>query len=301
MELRQLRYFVTAVELGSISKAADACRVAQPSMSQQLSVLEHTLGVRLLERSSRGVTTTEQGERILDHARMILRESENLRAKLFPDQSLQGTLRIGAIPTIAPYVITTLVSELNKQLPQIAIELVEDQTQVLVQRLGQNEISCAIVSDVHLKDRKTWSIQLKELFQEPIVLALPERHPLATRRKRPSVEEIDAEELIYLKEGHCLLDQTLKVCRVKQPGQRLKCDQLETALTMVAAGVGVAVVPKLATLRHPMQGLVIRPFSPPQPTRMVGLMRKRSSGASQLVDRLIDIMDHIDFGNVEKT
>lgn len=104
-----------------------------------------------------------------------------------------------------------------------------------------------------------------------------------------------SDELIYLKEGHCLLDQTLKVCRFKQPGQRLKCDQLETALTMVSAGVGIAVVPELAAKHHPMQGLTIRHFAEPQPTRMVGLMRKRSGGSSQLVDGLLEILDHIDF------
>lgn len=299
MELRQLRYFVTAVELGSISQAAAACRVAQPSMSQQIAVLEHTLGIRLLKRSSRGVRPTKDGERILDHVRKILKESDELRAEISNRESMRGVLRIGIIPTIAPYIIVDLLTELNQQHPMLSIELVEDQTQVLVERLGRDDIHGAIVSDVHLKDRKIWSLQLKELFHEPIVLAIPEQHPLARRRKLPRVDEIDPEELIYLKEGHCLLDQTLKVCRFKQPGQRLKCDQLETALAMVSAGVGIAVVPELATKRHAMKGLVIKRFSQPQPTRMVGLMHKRSSGGSHLVDGLLEILGQIDFGSTE--
>lgn len=285
MELRQLRYFVTAVEMGSISKAAEACRVAQPSLSQQISALEDELGVQLLERSSRGVRPTTAGERVLERARKMLLEGEALQADLNDaGRDLRGTLRMGVIPTVAPYLIKDLLAELRVTYPGLDLELVEDRTQVLIERLSKGEIECAVVSDVRVKDAKTWSVRVDELYHEPLVVALPEGHVLARRRSRPHPQEIQSEELIYLKEGHCLLDQTLKVCRVKSPDQRMKCDQLETALAMVSAGAGVAVVPQRAAERYSMPNVVVRPFAEPQPTRMIGLMRRRSGGLSPLAE-----------------
>ncbi|GAA5497318.1 hydrogen peroxide-inducible genes activator [Rubritalea halochordaticola] len=285
MELRQLRYFVTAVEMGSISKAAEACRVAQPSLSQQISALEHELGVQVLERSSRGVRPTPEGEKVLEHARKMLLEGETLQAELSGlGKEIRGSLRMGVIPTVAPYLIGELLLELKQNYPGLDLELVEDRTQVLIERLSKGDIECAVVSDIRVKDAKTWSVRVDELYHEPLVAALPAKHVLARRRAKPKPEEINAEELIYLKEGHCLLDQTLKVCRVKAPDQRIKCDQLETALAMVDAGAGIAIVPQRAAERYHFPNVVVRSFAEPQPTRMIGLMRRRSGGLSPLAE-----------------
>ncbi len=294
MELRQLRYFVTALELKSISKAAHACHIAQPSMSQQIAALENELGVTLLNRSSRGVTSTPAGERILEQARSILIAADHLEQSARQQQPLTGILRIGIIPTIAPFIISKLIQTMKELHPMLDLEIIEDQTSALVQAFGRNEIECAIVSDVKLKDRKTWSISLKELTHEPLLLALPHTHRLATQKKAPSVNNIPPDELIHLKDGHCLMDQVLKACRLKRQDAHLKCDQLDSALAMVSAGAGIAVVPELATHRHKeIEGVTIRKFCAPEPSRVISLMLHRNDKNALISQRLIDALSGI--------
>ncbi len=294
MELRQLRYFVSAVETGSITAAAKVCHVAQPSLSQQIRSLEEELGETLLHRLARGVTPTASGKRVFDHACRVLAASTDLTNEFETESTeLSGSISLGIIPTIAPYLIPPLLTELRTDFPNIDLDISEDQTAQLIRRVAEDEIEFAIVSDISPADKTLWSLEIRELFHEPLVLAAPEQHPLARQRAKPRPEELVPEELIYLKNGHCLLDQTLRACRMKHPSQRLNCDQLETALAMVAAGMGLAIIPKLATTRPRPDGIVIRSFADPAPTRVVSLMRRRSRKPSPRAEALVQCLQQI--------
>ena len=253
MELRQLRYFVSAVETGSMTSAARACHVAQPSLSQQIKALEDEIGETLLHRLPRGVRPTANGKRVFDHACKVLAASNDLRREFMDEsQPLVGSVTLGIIPTIAPYLIPPLLNELHKQYPDIDLDISEDQTLGLIKRVAEDEIEIAIVSDIATTDKAQWSLEIRELFHEPLLLAMHASHPLAKQRKKPRPHELKPEELIYLKHGHCLLDQTLQACRIKHPNQRLNCDQLETALAMVAS----------ATPRAASSSITFRPRLP---------------------------------------
>lgn len=294
MELRQLRYFVSTVETGSMTAASKVCRVAQPSLSQQIRLLEEELGETLLHRLPRGVTPTTSGQRVFDHACKVLAASNELTNEFTAvTKPLGGTVSLGIIPTIAPYLIPPLLTELRKDFPGIDLDVSEDQTSELIRRVAQDEIDYAIVSDVSPADKSLWSLEIQVLFHEPLVLAVPEQHPLARKRTKPRPHELKPEQLIYLKNGHCLLDQTLRACRMKHHNQRLSCDQLETALAMVAAGMGLAIIPKLATTLRQTKGVVIRSFADPMPTRVISLMRRRSRKPSPRANAIIQCLQQI--------
>lgn len=295
MELRQLKYFISTVEHGSVTGAAKACHIAQPSISQQLRLLEDELGEVLLKRQARGVSPTDAGLRLLKHARRVLGECEAIEREFHPEtQSLSGTLAIGIIPTIAPYLTPGLVRHLHAHHPDLNIEISEGRTGDLIRQVVADELECAIVSDITASDRKHWSLHVKELFREPLILAAPEGHPLAIQRAAPQAEALNAGEMIFLKDGHCLLDQTLKVCRIKRPDQRLQCDQIETALALVSSGAGVAVVPSLTRRKEKPDGVVFRDFAHPRPTRVISLMRRRMHRATARWEALIACLKEMD-------
>ena len=288
MDIRQLKYFVSTVDHGSVTGAARACHVAQPSISQQLRGLEDELGEVLLKRRSRGVAPTEAGLRLLDRARRVLAEYEAIeREFLSPSDQLMGTLSLGIIPTIAPYLSPSLVKELHARHPGLTIEISEGRTADLIRQVVEDELECAILSDVTAADRKRWSLHVKELFREPLLLAAPENHPLAMQRNAPAASSLPPGEMIFLKDGHCLADQTLKLCRLRNAGQKIQVDQIETALALVSSGAGIAVVPALAQRREIPAGVVLRDFAHPQPTRVISLMRRRSHRTNPRWDALL--------------
>lgn len=294
MELRQLKYFLAAVEHGSVTRAAKACRVAQPSISLQLQALEEELGEVLLKRQARGVSPTAAGLRVVDHARRMLAECEALEREF--DQNgggLAGSLAMGIIPTIAPYLAPSLVMGLQAKHPALSIEVSEGRTGDLIRQVVADELECAIVSDVTAADRNTWSLLVRELFREPLLLAAPERHPLAMRPEAIRPKDLPADELIFLKGGHCLSEQTLRLCRLEHPCHRLQCDQIETVLALVSSGAGLAVVPSLAARRGPPPGVVFRPFAHPVPTRVITLMRRRAHRPSPRWQALVECLQDL--------
>lgn len=291
MDLRQLEYFTAIVREGSLTEAAKRCRVAQPSLSQQLRALEEELGETLMLRKPRGVEPTAAGRILLEHANRVLEEAQLLRERFTKRREThEGSLVFGMIPTIAPYLLPRLLGPFREAFPMIDVQVREARTSGLIQQVVDGTIEFAILSDVTAQDRKKWSLHVRELFREPLMLAVPVSHPLASAQQAPKPENLLPETLIHLRDGHCLTDRTLKVCRLEKLDPKLECDQLETALAMVAAGMGTAVVPELAVRSRPVPGLAFCRFHDPAPERTISLMKRRAVPLSKAAEELIDLI-----------
>lgn len=294
MDLRQLEYFTAIVKEGSLTEAAKRCRVAQPSLSQQLRALEDELGEALVLRKPRGVEPTAAGLILLEHAHRVLEEARLLRQRFEKRRDThEGTLVFGMIPTIAPYLLPRLLGPFREAFPMIDVQVREARTSGLIQQVVDGSIEFAILSDVTAQDRKKWSLNVRELFREPLMLAVPASHPLASAQQAPKPENLLPETLIHLRDGHCLTERTLKVCRLEKLDQKLECDQLETALAMVAAGMGTAVVPELAVRSHPIPGLVFCRFHDPVPERTISLMKRRAVPLSKAAEEMVDLIKNL--------
>ncbi len=291
MDLKQLRYFKEVVAAGSMSGAARKCGVSQPAISQTMAELESQLGEQLVTRGRLGVVTTDAGRLLLRHAERILMEEDNLLRQFAARGEMQsGTINFGVIPTLAPYLLPLLLSEFHAQHPGITIEVSENRTPDLIRRISEGGMEFAILSDVTPDDQRRFALQTKLLFTEPLLLAAPRQHPLALQDQDPNPSDLDAAELIHLSDGHCLRDQTLQVCQVDHGDRRLQCDQLETALAMVEARLGVAVVPKLAVRDQARTGVTVRPFANPAPSRKVYLLKRKSSKLSKPAEKLVKLL-----------
>ncbi len=288
MDLRQLRYFVETVRTGAISAAARKCKVAQPSLSQQISALESEIGEPLLSRHPRGVEPTAAGELLLHHAERLLEEETKLLEQFRARGEIKsGKILFGIIPTLAPYLIPLLLTDFRRQYPSIEIEVQEALTKQLIKNVVDGTIEFAILSDITAQDKRQHSLQVKELFSEPLMLALPLQHHLAKQENAPKPSDLLAEEIIQLKDGHCLREQTLRVCRFPDSPSKLSCDQLETAISMVESNLGIAIVPKLAIRKRQDSGVIFRNFEKPIPKRRIFLMKRKGTKLSKPAEKLI--------------
>jgi LysR family hydrogen peroxide-inducible transcriptional activator len=291
MDLRQLEYFASIIKEGSLTAAAKRCRIAQPSLSQQLRALEDELGEPLVHRRPRGVEPTAAGRILLEHAARVLEEARLLRERFAQRRdSQQGSVIFGLIPTIAPYLLPKLLGPFREVFPKIDVQVREARTSGLIQLVVDGLIEFAILSDVTAQDQKRWSLHVRELFREPLMLAVPHSHPLALGLPAPRPEQLLPENLIHLRDGHCLTERTLQVCRIDRLDPRLECDQLETALAMVEAGMGISIVPELAVRSRPLPGVAIRPFADPVPERTISLMKRRGAPFSTAASELIRLI-----------
>lgn len=281
MTLQELRYLVAVAEEGQVARAAERCHVGQPTLSTQLKKLEGTLGVQLFERGPRGLTPTAAGAPIIAQARIVLEEVQKLRefARTAQDPMV-GTLRVGVIPTLGPYLLPHLLPAIRKTYPKLRLLLSEHLTAQLLEGLHVHTLDGALLAlpVTHA------GLEVMELFHEPFEVALPAGHPLA-RKKHVQPGDLAHECLLLLEEGHCLRDQALDVCGVakSQAREEVQATSLETLRQMVAAGIGCTLLPRLSTLggARPDKRLIeLRPFASPEPARLVGLVwRARSARA----------------------
>jgi LysR family transcriptional regulator, hydrogen peroxide-inducible genes activator len=244
MEMHQLRYAVAVARLRNFSRAAESCHVSQPSLSQAVAKLEEELGERIFERGRGGVVVTRQGAAFLERARRILDEvSMAMRDAGEAGGGLRGELRVGVLPTIAPYLLPSAVRAFRASHPEMRILLQEDTTASLSRALMDDEIDLAIVSAPVSEPQ----VESTVLFDEELLLALPADHPLA-RRATVSAKMLDDEALLVMKPGHCLGDEVLGFCERHQigGGVAFRSAQLETLFAMVEAGLGISLVPRMA-------------------------------------------------------
>ena len=253
MNLQDLRYLVAAAEYRHFGRAAEACNVSQPTLSSQIRKLERELGVTLLERTNKRVELTPVGSQILTHAREALAHAAHMEAVArAAHDPLVGPLKLGVIPTLAPYLMPLILKPLREAYPRLVIELWEDHTRTLIEGLRNHRLDAALLAT----PPDAPEITEIALFQEPLLAALPPGHRLA--REASVSEKALASELLVLAEGHCLSNQALAACGAKSGQARtalqksMQAATLETLVNLVAAGYGTTLVPALATeaLRH---------------------------------------------------
>ena len=289
MNLRDLQYLVALAETRHFGHAAERCHVSQPTLSAQLRKLEEFLGVSLIERRPRRVGLTPAGEAVVERARRMLRDADDIRALARASQDpLGGQLKLGLIPTLGPYLLPRVAPRIAKALPKLQLMLHEYQTAPLVDRVIQGDLDVAILA----LPADTRGLVTRSLFAEAFVVAMPEHHRLAAR-KRLKAADLAGEKLLLLEEGHCLRDQALEVCaRAGTEEQDFRATSLETLRQMVAAGLGITLLPRLAA-EGPFasaRGLIVRPFSPPAPSRVIGAAWRRSTSRATVIAAVCDII-----------
>lgn len=266
MELHQLRYFVAVAKLGNFSRAAEHCHVSQPSLSQQIQKLERRLGQRLIDRLGKHAVLTEAGRALFDRAVAILTAVEDAEREITDFRREKGRLTIGAIPTIAPYLLPRLVREFSGRYRLVDLILHEDLTGHLLNAAASGDLDIAILAWPVADDR----LHTEVLFTEPLLLALPKGHRLCTKPKI-ALADLREERFIVLDEIHCLGEQILHLCRA-EGCHRLVCRsaQLSTVLALVALGQGISFIPRMAQpAEHQAKAVVFRQLGENTPRRTV--------------------------------
>jgi LysR family hydrogen peroxide-inducible transcriptional activator len=279
MNLRDLSYLVAVAENLHFGKAAATCHISQPTLSMQLKKLEEEIGAQLFERTNKNVLLTPLGHDIVVQARRVLQEVGHMRqiARNGADP-LTGDLRMGVFPTLAPYLLPSLVPKIKSTFPALNLLLVEDKTANLIKQLEDGQLDCALLAVPIDNDR----FVAAKVFVEDFYLAVPAGHPLADRASIAPAE-LENLSLLLLDEGHCLRDQALMVCRAIGAGEAMKfrATSLETLRHMVAGGNAVTLIPHLA-VRHDDPLVRYLPFKKPAPSRTIGLYWRRTSARAAL-------------------
>ncbi|HWY42481.1 MAG TPA: hydrogen peroxide-inducible genes activator [Candidatus Sulfotelmatobacter sp.] len=274
MELHQLRYFCAVADTGSFSRAAEQSHVSQPSLSQQILKLEDELGARLFDRLGRSVRLTELGKTFLPRARAVLHELEAARGDVVEQKdSIAGPVAIGAIPTVAPYLLPRVLTSFSRKFPQVHLTVIEEITPVLLDRLRAGTVDVAVLAlPIRGHEFETFS-----LLTEPLFAVLPQKHKLAQRRSI-SLKDVRKEPFLLLRDGHCFRENAVAACdraRV-HPQVVFESGQFSSLLGLVGAGMGVSLIPQMAMDRKSNCSYV--PISDPEATRTIGavVLRGRS-------------------------
>ncbi len=288
-----LRAFVAVAEKQHFSSAATTLGVSQSTLSQALSALETGLGVQLVERSTRRVFLTAEGRELLSHAQAVI-ESVTAFAAAAAGASdpMQGSIRLGLIPTVAPYVLPTVLAGLAERLPALTLRVIEDQTERLLTGLREGSLDAALIA----LPAETSGITEIPIYDEDFVLALPPRHPLSGKRRVSPTALADL-PLLLLDEGHCLRDQALDVCRkagVHAELANTRAASLATAVQCVSGGLGVTLIPQSAVpVETARSRLELAYFAPPRPGRRIGLVFRSSSGRDGPYRQLAELIGEL--------
>jgi LysR family transcriptional regulator, hydrogen peroxide-inducible genes activator len=270
MEIHQLRYFVAVADEGSFSRAAVKVRVAQPSLSQQIRKLEAEIEQPLFDRLPRSVVLTEAGRCLLDYARQILASIGDARRCVDELKGkIAGDVAVGAIPTIAPYVLPELVVTFQKHYPDVTLHIVEDVTAAISRRVEAGELDVALASTC----QRSPTLRVQRLGSEPLLALVPERHALA-KQTVITLDDLKSQRFLLLHEMHCLSQQVhhLLESRRLHPEVALAGSQLSTIANMVAAEIGVSIVPYMMVKHQAIPGCVSLPFAPPVPERELNVL-----------------------------
>lgn len=274
--LRQLQYLVAVADRRSFRGAAEACHVAQPSLSAQVAQAEAALGVRAFERDRRRVVLTSAGAALVEQARALLVGADELVgvARALADP-YAGTLRVGVIPTVGPYLLPEVAPALRGRFPRLRVLWSEDKTEALVARLQRAELDAVLLA----LDAKIGALPHVVLGRDPFLFAASPAHPLARHRRPLRPEELEGERVLLLDEGHCLRDQALALCaRAGAAESDYRATSLTTLVQMVASGDGVTLLPSLAAaLENRRDSLRLRRFAPQAPGRTLVFAWRRGA------------------------
>ena len=288
--LRQLSYLVELAERLNFRAAAEAQFVTQSTLSAGIKELESVLGVQLVERDKRHVRLTAVGEEVAARARDLLSAATDLaNAARGAAAPLSGPLRLGAIPTIAPYLLPEVLPPLRRAHPALKLYLREDQTGPLLGRLRAGSLDIALIALPY----DTGDLHVRELFKDEFWLVSREGDP-AAREKEISVRNLDTGEILLLEEGHCLRDHAIAACGPRRGAWEAKVEatSLPTLIQMVEGGLGVTLLPEVTLKAGILKGtrLIARPFAAPAPSRTLALAARRTSPRRRDLELLAELM-----------
>jgi len=293
MTLTELKYIVAVAETRHFGRAAGRCHVSQPSLSASVAKLEDELGVKLFERGKRGARLTTAGEEVIAQARRALDEAARVKTVAQQGRNpLKGTLRLGVIHTIAPYLLPDLVASLHRSAPAMPLDIEENTTAALDGLLKAGALDVVVLALPYEES----GILTSPLYDEPFKVIVPRGHPLA-KRKSIAADELDAADLLLLPVGHCLRDQVLDACRefTRPPPPGRQGNSLETLRSMVASGAGISVLPASALMPRYANALVkVVEFAPPVPMRRVALAWRRDFARAAAVAKLAETIRRLD-------
>ncbi|HET6632928.1 MAG TPA: DNA-binding transcriptional regulator OxyR [Rhodanobacteraceae bacterium] len=289
MNLRDLQYLVALADHRHFSRAAEACFVSQPTLSTQIKKLEEELGISLVERTPRKVLLTDAGQDIVRRARDVLHEVAQIRAVARRTADPEsGSVRIGIFPTLAPYLLSHTVPMLRVRFPKLELRLVEEKTETVLAMLREGRLDAGIVALPIHED----ALHGEFLFEEPFVLAVPQDHPLGERDDL-TMDDLAGQRLLLLEDGHCLRDQALEVCHLAGAGERsgFRATSLETLRQMVAANVGITLLPTLAVQPPVAQAPNVRlvEFRDRVPSRRIAMVWRKSSAMAEFLAKLANV------------
>lgn len=290
MNFRDLEYLIALEELKHFRKAADKCFVSQPTLSGQIRKLEDELNVQLMERSSRKVIFTPAGLDIVAKAKTILLEAKSLReiAKSH-NEPMHGTLHIGLIPTVAPYLLPIIVPAIKEAFPDLELYLHENQTHVLLKQLEEGELDCLMLALLPGMEQ----FKQLDLYNEPLELALSDKHAWSDNQEI-ELHELSGEHVLMLADGHCLRDQAMGFCFTAGAieDNSFKATSLETLRHMISAENGLTLLPQLAIpLNRHQSGVRYIPFKTPVPTRTITLLSRNNSARQVCFDKLAKLIN----------
>ncbi len=287
MDLTRLSYFVALADAGGFTRAARLLEIAQPTLSQQIRKLEREAGRPLIDRLPRGIVLTNHGKQLLEHARPLLRQAEQLRSRI-RDQSEapSGPLSVGVIPTVAPYLLPRLLKRFLQKCPQVTLTIHEDVTSSLMHQLEAGVLDLAIASSVDPPP----TVHLETLFEEPLLAVLHHKHALAKKR-RIDLMSLQDDRLLLLHDMHCLSRQVAELCFAKTSIRKvaMRGESLTTIGQLVDVGMGVSIVPQMMAAHDASPYRAYRPFEDDvtRPiTLALPLLRYRTSAARAMVGML---------------
>jgi LysR family transcriptional regulator, hydrogen peroxide-inducible genes activator len=293
MNLRDLKYLLALADHKHFGRAAAACFVSQPTLSTQIRKLEEELGVSLVERAPRKVMLTPAGRDAAERARRIVAEVEQMKEGARRSQDPEaGTVRLGIFPTLGPYLLPHVIPRIRERFPNLELLLIEEKSDVLQSRLHDGKLDAALLA-LPVHDDQLHS---EFLFEEPFLLAVPENHPLAQRASL-SLSELSDQKLLLLEDGHCLREQALEVCRLSGANEKseFRATSLETLRQMVAANVGITLLPTLA-IKPPVarsQNIHLLGFSDSHPSRQIAMLWRRSSAMAEFLLELSKVFSEL--------
>lgn len=288
--LQQLQYLVALAETEHFGRAAAICHVSQPGLSSQIKALEERLGVVLVERTTRGARLTSPGAEVATRARGVLRDVDDLvRVARQGAVGLVGALELGVIPTMAPYLLPQIVPVVADRYPEAELGLREERTDDLLSHLRSGVLDLALLALPVDGD----DLDAVPLAEDPFLLAVSEAHPLARQRGLATMDDLRREPVILLEDGHCLRTQALGLCELAgATTTTLRAASLSTLVQMVAAGHGVTLLPAstVGLEARPGNGVAVRRFTPPAPSRTMALVWRRSSPRAETYRELARLL-----------
>ncbi len=290
MTLTQYQYIVAVDIYKSFAKAAEHCFVTQPTLSMQIQKMEDELGVRLFDRSKKPVETTDIGRQIVDQARVLLNEAGRIDEIVQQNKGeIKGEFRLAFIPTIAPSIIPRFLYDFAKKYPQLNLHISEMQTDIILDQMKKGLLDAAVLAT----PLATEGVIERPLYYEPFMAFVPETHRLY-KEKFLSVKELDVNDMLLLKEGHCFRNSVLNLCgksvakKDKLGNVHLESGNFETLIKLAKQGFGMTLIPYLLSLdiKETEDKKYIRPFDKPQPSREISIIYRRAQLKIHIIDKL---------------